>query len=166
MQSADDMLLQGRRMSQRSVAKRVKYNVDLTDEDASGDDDDANETDDSAGGLQKLKSQPCAPAAAKSKRLQLSQEGTASQQEAEPLSSAVGTASAGRRQSMTAAGSGRLQAVPEEAEEDPPGEPDMTQKSTGKGSQKAQQRQVRPQPCTPQACYLASLYPPIRAPHP
>lgn len=154
----EDMLLQGRRVSQRSAAKRVKYDVELSDEDASGDKGDADDNDDSVGGLQKLKNQPRIPAAAKVNCLRGSQDDTASQQEAEPVRSGGGTAAAGRRQSMNTAGSGHLQTVPEEAEEEAAGEPDMTQKSIRKGAQKPQKAEVCSQPYAPQAGCIATAF--------
>ena len=134
--------MQGRRMSQRSAAKRVKYDVDISDEDASGGDEDAEEDDAGGGGLQKLKRQSSVPEEAGNNRLQTSQDARASEREAEPVGSAAGMALAGRRQSMTATGNGHLESVPEEAEEAAADEPEMTQKSTRRGSQKAQKEEV------------------------
>jgi len=64
----------------------VKYNVDVSDGDASEDND---EDDDNSGRFRKLKRQAPKPAAARKLTLQSSQDDTASQQDAEPGSSAA-----------------------------------------------------------------------------
>ena len=142
-------------MSQRSAAKRVKYDVDLSDEDAGGDDEDADEDEDSGGGLQKLRRQSRMPAAAKKASPLASQKTSASQQEAEPVDGAAGTATAKRRLSMTAAGNGHFEPVAEEGEKETADEPEMTQKTTRQGSQKAQKQEVRSQPSDAQASCVA-----------
>ena len=152
----DRVFLQGRRMSQRSAAKRVKYDVDLSDEDAGRDDEDADEDEDSGGGFQKLKRQSRMPAAAKKASPLASQKISAPQQEAEPVDSAAGTATAKRRLSMTAAANGHLEPVAEEEQKETADEPEMTQKSTQQGSQKAQKREVHPHPCDLLASYAAT----------
>ena len=146
-------------MSQRSAAKRVKYDVDLSDGDASGDDEDADKDkdEDSRGGFQKLKRQPRMPAAAKKASPLASQKKAsplagqkdpASQQEAEPMDSAAGTPTAKRRLSMTAMGNGQLASVPEEGDKETTDEPGITQRDTlkdsqtEKGRQKARQQEV------------------------
>ena len=144
-------------MSQRSAVKRVKYDVDLSDEDADGDDKDADEDEDSGEEFQKLRRQPQNSAAAKKAPPLASQRNSASPQEAEPLDSGAGTATtAKRRLSMTAAGNGHLESVAEEEEKKTADEPGMTQKSSQKGSQKAQKQEVRLHPSDSIASYIAT----------
>lgn len=128
-------------MSQRSTAKRVKYNVDDSDDDvpSAAKDADADEDIIDDGGLQKLKKQRrVQPAAARRLALQSSQD-NASQQEAEPGGSPAPEALASRRKSMAAAGNGHLKTVPEEMEDEAEeaDQPAVTQRSTGPCSQNA-----------------------------
>lgn len=143
-------------MSQRSAAKRVKYNVDLSDEDASGDDGDAEADEDgnSREGTQKLKRQPRMPAAARNASPVARHHSAASEQQEEAIASAAGTSTAVRRHSMTAAGNGHLAAVPEETAD----EHEMTQKSSQRGRQEPQSQEVCSQPNTPQADCIATLH--------
>lgn len=67
----------------------MKYDVDLSDGDASNaEDEDDDKDDDSGGRFRKLKRQAPKPAAARKLTLQSSQDDTAPQQDAEPGSSA------------------------------------------------------------------------------
>ena len=101
-------------MSQRSAAKRVNYNLDASDNEASGGGDDS---DDSEGGFQRLKRQAPPSAAARTSRVQSSQE-NASQEIGSSQREALPGSQTGRQRSMTGGASGPLETLPEGEEED------------------------------------------------
>ena len=101
-------------MSQRSAAKRINYNLDASDNEASGGADDS---DDSEGGFQRLKRQAPPSTAARTSRVQSSQE-NASQETGTPGREALPESQTGRQRSKTGTVSGRLETVPEREGED------------------------------------------------
>ncbi|CAK0784859.1 hypothetical protein CVIRNUC_008064 [Coccomyxa viridis] len=94
----------GRRMSQRSAAKHVNYNLDASDNEVSGSGDDS---DNSEGGFQRLKRQAPPSAAARTSRVQSSQE-NASQEIGSSQREALPGSQTGRRRSITGGASGHL----------------------------------------------------------
>ena len=102
-------------MSQRSAAKRVNYNLDASDNEASGGGDDS---DNSEGGFQRLKRQAPPSAAARTSRVQSSQE-NASQEIGSSQREALPGSQTGRQRSITGGASGgHLETLPEGEEED------------------------------------------------
>ena len=106
--------VQGRRMSQRSAAKRVNYNLEASDNEASG---GGYASDDSEGGFQRLKRQAPPSAAARTSRVQSSQE-NASQEFGSSQREALPGSQTSRQRSITGGASGYLETLPEGEEKD------------------------------------------------
>ena len=119
-------------MSQRSAAKRVNYNLDASDSEAGGGGEDSG---DSEGGFQRLKRQAPPSTAARTSRVQSSQE-NASQEVGMPQEEALPGSQPGRQRSKTGVATGRLETLPEGEEEDPK-EPVATQTTLPASATKA-----------------------------
>ena len=102
-------------MSQRSAAKRINYNLEANDNEASSGGDDS---DDSQKGFQSLKRQAPPSTAARTSRVQSSQEG-ASQEIENSQREALPGGQPGRQRSKTGGVSEHLETLPEGEEEDP-----------------------------------------------